>query len=527
MIIYNIFGKAGSGRLGNNFFELASMIGMSRKYECNFEIPKWRYSEYLMYPPFEYAEEPICDISIQEPNFHYEPEFWNNHSEDFKNKVVNIRGWLQSPKFWENDQKYIQERLSFTHELQNKVREQFIDVFTKPTIAISIRRGDFVNNENHYLLPIEYYIGALYQNFADFNNYNIVIFSDDLSYCKVHFECLENAIFADGLSDIEQLCLMSMMDNFIIANSTFSWWGAYLGEKAYSKIVRPIHHFAGNQLINCDIKDHYPENWIVYDHLDTKIDLPDVTFCIPVFYDHPDRSNNLQLNICMLQRLFNADILIGEMGGNIWESLKGGNVNYITFDTVGNFHRTKMLNEMFSSVQTSIIFNWDADVICSPLQILKTIEKLRKKELDVAYPYDGRFARVPRQRFATIEKFLDIGILGGEIFRGMRTNDFKSVGGAVAYSKQVFIEGGGENENMISYAPEDIERKERFERLGYKVGRIKGVIYHLDHFISIDSSEKNPYFDSNWAELRKEKLMNDYQLKEYVKSWEWVKNQCQ
>jgi len=63
--------------------------------------------------------------------------------------------------------------------------------------------------------------------------------------------------------------------------------------------------------------------------------------------------------------------------------------------------------------------------------------------------------------------------------------------------------------------------------LGYKVGRIKGVIYHLDHFISIDSSEKNPYFDSNWAELRKEKLMNDYQLKEYVKSWEWVKNQCQ
>ena len=522
MILAKHFGTL--GKLGNQLFQWAAMIGMARKYETTFQVPTWRYSEFFMYPPPQESNTQDWGIwpEMRETHFHYEAEYWDSFKDRFKDLKTGIYGYLQSPMFWDNDQKFIQERMSFTHQFRQSVKEKFIHVFNRPTIAISVRRGDFVGNPEHYLLPINYYIGALYNNFQDLQNFNIVVFSDDLSYCKVHFECLDNVSFADGLTDIEQLCLMSQMDNFVIANSTFSWWGAYLGQKAYSKVIRPAHHFAGQQLIDCDIKDHYP-NWIIYDHEDgevNKIDLPDVTFCIPVFYDHPDRRNNLQLNICMLQREFNCRILIGEQGGEEFKNTP--NVDYVNFKDLKEFHRTKMLNDMMKSVETPIVYNWDADVIVPPLQVLKSIQLLRDDKADMVYPYDGRFSRVPRNLFGSLQKDLDVGIFGGMMFKGMRPADAKSVGGAMAWRKDKFIEGGMENEKMISYAPEDVERFERFKRLGYRVEKITGVLYHMDHFISINSSEKNPHFDANWQELWNMRELNDNQLRQYIKTWPWT-----
>lgn len=523
MILNKTFGTL--GRLGNHLFIWASLLGLSRRYKTTFQVPAWRYSEFFMYPPPVVGEE-IRSVGIKEPAFHYDESFWNHWLSGIENSYLNvdIYGYLQSPMFWDNDQKFIQERMAFTHQFSRSVKEKFIHVFNRPTIAISVRRGDFIGNSEHYLLPINYYIGALYNNFQDLQNFNIVVFSDDLSYCRTHFECIDNVSFADGLTDIEQLCLMSQMDHFAIANSTFSYFGAYLGEKSYSKVIRPAHHFAGQQLIDCDIKDHYPKHWVVYDNEDgevNKIDLPDVTFCIPVFYDHPDRRSNLQLNICMLQREFNCRILVGEQGGMEFASLP--NVDYVSFNNLKEFHRTKMLNDMMKSVETPIVYNWDADVIVPPLQVLKSIQLLRDNKADMVYPYDGRFARVPRNLFESLEKDLDVGIFGGMMFKGMRPGDAPSVGGAMAWRKDKFIEGGMENEKMISYAPEDVERFERFKRLGYRVQRIKGVLYHMDHFISINSSEKNPHFDANWQELWGMRELNDNQLRQYIKTWPWIK----
>jgi hypothetical protein len=525
MIIGTHVGKIGGGRLGNSLWQIAFLESMNLKYGVDYLIPNWQYYKYFMYKFPQTEIIPQLELQVTEPFFNYTPEYWESLVDTFKDKTVGLRGWFQSYKYLQEYNEKIKEKLSFTHEFQNNLRERFKDVFTKPTIAISVRRGDYVGNVNYTLMNIEYYIGALYQNFSNYKDYNIVLFSDDLSYCRTHFECLDNVFFSDGLSDIEQLCLGTMMDNFIVSNSTFAFWMAYLGEKPYSKIVRPNYHFAGKLLEESDWSTYYPSHWIVYDHLDVeinKIDLHDVTFCIPCFYDHPDRNSNLMLNICMLQRLFKADILVGEMGGEQWKDIQG--VNYVSFPEMKNFHRTKMLNEMFDSVNTSVIFNWDADVVVPPLQVLKSIELLRSGKADMVYPYDGRFARVQRNLFETIEKHLDIGCLGGIIFKGMRPQDARSVGGAMAWTKEKFIKGGMENENFISYAPEDVERFERFSRLGYKVEKVNGVLYHLDHFISVDSSEKNPFFESNWAELRKERDMTDQELLDYVYSWEWIKN---
>jgi len=523
MIIYPLLGKPGGGRLGNGMWQLASLIGICEKHKQEFTVPKWAYSEYFMFPPKQYDSAPDFSEIMQEQSFNYTPEYWAKVEGAEKNILISGSAWLQSHKYFDSCKEKVREQLSFTHKFQNEVRSQFAHVFNRPTIAISIRRGDYVNNSNYFQLPINYYIGALMNNFTDLQNYNIVIFSDDLAYTKVHFSCLDNVFFADGLSDIGQLCLMSMMDNFIVSNSTFSFWGAYLGEKEYSKIVRPNYHFAGELLKNNDWSDYYPQRWIIYDHQDgevNKIDLPDVTFCIPVFYDHPDRRNNLQLNICMLQREFNCRILIGEQGGEEFKDTP--NVDYVNFSELKEFHRTKMLNDMMKSVETQIVYNWDADVIVPPLQVLKSIQLLRDDEADMVYPYDGRFARVPRNLFESLQKDLDVGIFGGMMFKGMRPTDAKSVGGAMAWRKDKFIEGGMENEKMISYAPEDVERFERFKRLGYRVEKITGVLYHMDHFISINSSEKNPHFDANWQELYHMRELNDNQLRQYIKTWTWT-----
>ncbi len=524
MIIYPLLGKPGGGRLGNSLWQIAAMIGFCQKYGCDMQIPKWYYSQYFMFPQPEYIIDPVINKTAGEISFRHTPEHWDNYKEDFINTTVELKGWFQSYKYFNDYKEKVREQLSFSHSFQAEVKEQFSDVFTRPTIAISIRRGDYVNNSNYWQLPINYYIGALYNNFSDWSNYSIVVFSDDLNYAKTHLQCLPNIYFADGLSDIGQLCLMTMCDNFILSNSTFSFWGAFLGEKEYSKIVRPNFHFDGPLLKDNDWQDYYPPHWIVYNHEDAevnKIDLPDITFCIPVFYDHPDRKNNMQLNICMLQREFNCRILIGEQGG--YEFKDTPNVDYVNFADLKEFHRTKMLNDMMKSVETPIVYNWDADVVVPPLQVLESIKLLRENKADMVYCYDGRFARVQRETwFEALEKSLDVGIMGGVMFKGMRPFDAPSCGGAMAWLKEKFIEGGMENEKMISYAPEDVERLERFTRLGYRVKRIKGVLYHMDHHISINSSEKNPHFKENWAELYRMRELNDNQLRTYIKTWSWL-----
>ena len=65
--------------------------------------------------------------------------------------------------------------------------------------------------------------------------------------------------------------------------------------------------------------------------------------------------------------------------------------------------------------------------------------------------------------------------------------------------------------------PEDLERVERFKKLGYKVERVNGILYHIDHYISADSSQQNP--DYNMAEFRKVQKMDKAQLLTYVQTW--------
>lgn len=532
MITFSRLGRMGN--LGNQLFQVASMVGLSIKYNQDLRLPAWNYKRFFKWKNL-ISEKSGGFRVLAEKDYHYNEDQWAPlfHGD------WDVSGWLQTEKMWEHCKDYIKELFEWDDHFKAQVLSGVPILDFSTAIAISVRRGDYVGNPNYDLLPVSYYMQALMQEFPDWMDRQILIFSDDIPYCKIHFEGLPNVWFAEGLShkgqgDIVQLFLMSQCGGFVIANSTFSWWGAYLAElrDPSVKIVRPKYLFDGPLLERSDSKDHWPERWTIYDHKENgvakKYDLRDVTFTIPVMYDHLDRRQNLDLNVCLLQRTFDTNISIGELViGNAameFEYMKEHGCSYYVWKK-DYFHRTKMLNELAVMSKTPIVANWDADVAVPEVQIMVAVEMIRKGLQDGVYPYDGRFARVPRKDwFFALEKVLDLGIYKSMPFKGS-VPPSNSTGGAVIWNKDKFFEGGGENEYFISHAPEDTERWGRFPMLGYRIKRVKGQLFHMDHWVGPNSSNRHGFKEANgkiWAEFVEIRDSGDVdRLWAYVKSWPW------
>ena len=512
MITYTNLGHPRRGRLGNQLFQIASTIGLARMFGHDYTFPVWPYSKYFKNP------------LPTGGRF----EAWTVPENDFRFNTVgigpdesyDIDGWRQSERYFLRVADEIRQVFGFSDDLKNTVQTRHKAALSRPAIAISVRRGDFVDNPNYAQLPVRYYILGLLDGIPDWRNYNVILFSDDMAYCRTQFEGVPGVHFANG-TDIEQLALMTFCQHFIVSNSTFSWWGAWLGEKSGSIVVRPPVNFAGPLAVINREDDYWPARWKVIDYRAKKIDLSDVAFTIPVFIDHYHRMENLELSVGVLQDNFQTTIIVGEQGGTKAQKL-AGRVRYHEFKGMKHFHRTKMLNDMARMVTNPIVVNWDADVFIPPVQIWLAADAIRNGA-DMVYPFDGRFARVPRHWHLPLKKARDVGIFGDTQFKGKHGKALPttSVGGAIMFNRLEFLKGGGENEHMISFGPEDWERNFRFKALGYDVRRIAGSLYHLDHWCGPNSSTRNPFFKLNHAELDRMREMPGEQLVDYVGSWPW------
>lgn len=483
------------GRLGNQMFQVASTIGIAERNKTLAVFNNWEYLKYFdneltvhNYPGA---------ISVREKNFHYNDyKLCGEHD-------YSLHGYFQSYKYFSNDFKF-----KFKTDLKQKSLS-LLPKNDRENITIHIRRGDYVGNPSHYNLSIRYYLNAL-EAIGNWQDYNLCFFSDDIEYAKWHFQCLPNAYFIHG-TEIEDLCTMTLCDHFIIANSSFSWWAAYLGAKEHSAIIRPKEHFAGNQLRH-DIKDLYPEEWIVVSD-ETKPVLLDTTFIIPVAYDHNDRVANLNLSIQHIQTNFNTNISVIEQGGTKF--------NYVeeycdyAFYKSQEFHRTRMINKIAKFVTTDYVVNWDADMILNPVQLWYSVQLLRLG-IDVVYPYDGNFKHIDKDKHKYLTANLDWLI--GKDLKG----PIESWGGAIFLNRKKFLSVGGENENFISWGPEDAERFNRFLKMGLKVDRLKGQIYHLEHYRGRNSGRHNPHLEANRKEWHKVRLMERDELFSYINTWEWI-----
>ncbi len=215
-----------------------------------------------------------------------------------------------------------------------------------------------------------------------------------------------------------------------------------------------------------------------------KIPLKDISFLIPLRIDSIERLENMFMSINYLERNFDTNIFVLQASAydnGMVTRFMGKQIHYRfveDFDTV--FYRTKYLNQMTMAVDTPYVAIWDTDVVIHKDQIIESVQKLREG-YKIAYPYDGHFydtTQIIREVFrktgkiqALIRNKAKMGLIYGN----------KMKGGAMFVNRESYINAGMENENFYGWGPEDFERYDRWEIMGYKIYRCDGCLFHLTH----------------------------------------------
>ena len=273
MIGFNYLGKL--GQLGNQMFQYASLKGIANQNGYNFCIPNHNeiFDDGLgnrlhieLFKPF--VLENFNDLNVQlidgdrpvvqEGSFHFNEQLFNNCPD-----WVCLHGFFQTEKYFKNIEQEIREDFTFTDDILEPCKEMMRQ-FDEPPISLHIRRGDFlINSANHHNLGLDYYEKALdiVPRVYDSCDLPVLIFSDDPEWCKEQELFSSNRFMvAEGNSAYVDMCLMTLCSRHIIANSTFSWWGAWLANS--KQVVAPSVWFGPNNA-HLDIKDLYLDDWVV------------------------------------------------------------------------------------------------------------------------------------------------------------------------------------------------------------------------------------------------------------------------
>lgn len=203
-----------------------------------------------------------CDdgIGFNQKYWNYYPEFLELTNYKF------LSGWWQSEQFFKQAEDVIRNELKFIDSMLIKKSQQYFNMHTKPhapVVAIHCRRGDYVGLADKgmfTLLPPSYYIDAMSQFPEDTS---FLLFSDDMAWCK-QFLCDPRIVYCEVEDVLLSFAIMQLCDHFIIANSSFSWWAAWLGEKQNSLIISPDNTIWFGPILSEKYKtdDIVPDRWM-------------------------------------------------------------------------------------------------------------------------------------------------------------------------------------------------------------------------------------------------------------------------
>jgi len=275
---YNRLGS--NGRLGNQMFQYAGLRGIAANRGFDWVIPRpdtYGDSNYGLFDCFEMGSVTennfgmVSGQNVVTGRFDFNKDFFNRCPDD-----VNLHDYFTTEKYFSNITDVIRQDFTFKSEVLEPCKE-IIDEIDNP-IFIHVRRGDYlVNPAAHPVCPIEYYEKAL-THFDD--ECPVLVFSDDIGWCKEQ-ELFRGDRFmlseyserypqtCDTLEGRQKalipyydLCMMSLCNGGIIANSTMSWWAAWLIRNPSQPIIAPKEWF-GNFYEHYNMGDLYPESWIV------------------------------------------------------------------------------------------------------------------------------------------------------------------------------------------------------------------------------------------------------------------------
>jgi len=288
-------GLGNEGRLGNQMFQYAFIRGMSKRYGYDFIIPDANANRFDNYGLFDCFELEGCKTGEGSyPTLECRDTAFNQKFLDECTDNTNYSGVFQTEKYFANATEELRKDFTFHKEILDPCQE-FIDN-VGDVIFLHVRRGNSnlvgkrgekwsyqLLQDYHPLMKKEYYLEAL-SHFDE--SKKVIVLSDTIDWCKEQdwlqddrflFSDSSYEVFDDGASvPYIDLCLMSLCSGGIIANSSMSWWGAWL-QNDTGKIIAPnpwygakAYNYGNAELCDADL---IPERWIKLYNDPTPIDI--------------------------------------------------------------------------------------------------------------------------------------------------------------------------------------------------------------------------------------------------------------
>ena len=288
-------GLGNEGRLGNQMFQYAFMRGMSKKHGYDFIIPDANANRFDNYGLFECFELEGCKTGEGSyPTSECRDTAFNQKFLDECSDNTNYSGVFQTEKYFTNATEELRKDFTFHKDILNPCQE-FIDNIGD-VIFLHIRRGNSnlvgkrgekwsyqLLQDYHPLMKKEYYLEALSHFDA---SKKVIVLSDTIDWCKrqdwlqddrFYMSDASYEVFDDGASvPYIDICLMSLCSGGIIANSSMSWWGAWL-QNDRGKVIAPYpwygekaYNYGNAELCDADI---IPERWTKIYNDPTPIDI--------------------------------------------------------------------------------------------------------------------------------------------------------------------------------------------------------------------------------------------------------------
>jgi hypothetical protein len=196
---------------------------------------------------------------VMEPQFGYWPEF-----ESIPDHCC-LSGYWQSEKYFKRYESAIRGEFAFRHPLDARNAELAAEIGSVSAVSLHVRRGDYSSNPKtraiHGLCSLEYYRAAIEHIAKRVELPCFFVFSDDIGWARDHLDVGFRCSFIghnQGERNFVDMHLMSLCKHHIIANSSFSWWGAWLNPDPEKTVIAPRRWFANDTPTG----DLIPEEWV-------------------------------------------------------------------------------------------------------------------------------------------------------------------------------------------------------------------------------------------------------------------------
>jgi len=261
MITFSHLGQL--GRMGNQMFQYATLysVAMAKNYDFGVPFDKKSNNEYFNFclnECFSHLSARSCKNT--NVNYYKEKDFcFDSSIFDIPNNT-DLYGYFQSEKYFIKYKQDILREFTFNEEII-KISKNIKSQFNNPTVSVHIRLGDYLNPINKTMHPIPDI--KYYQNSMDImpKDLKYIIFSDDIFLAKNILKSIDkNFIYIDTKNKYVDMCLMTLCDYHIIANSTFSWWGAWLADSKL--VIAPKKWFGESPNAPKKWSDIYCNGWI-------------------------------------------------------------------------------------------------------------------------------------------------------------------------------------------------------------------------------------------------------------------------